>query len=227
MSSGKPRLQADADLARNRLLITIAGAIDKAELDRLYTDVRFCVADLQPGFDVITDLSQATLGHLSALPTFRKIMAYLAGNGVRDVVRVMNPDKLIHRQILNHGARVPGYKAMYATSRAEAEAMLGQSAKRAALRFSIPNQTVTLIADGNETVAQVIDISTGGCALLLHDPPAQGSEVIVAFSLDTHHFSLRSRIVRSDENGCAAAFEPADSEEHETLKGCLIAASRQ
>lgn len=227
MSTNKPRLQADADISRNRLLITIAGAVDKAELDRLYTDVRFCVADLKPGFDVITDLTQATLGHLSALPTFRKIMAYLASNGVRDVVRVMNPDNLIHRQILNHAARVPGYKAMYVTSREEAEGLLSQSSERTCLRFSIPDQTVTLLFDGEKKSGRLVDISAGGCAIDLPEPPPAGSEVTIAFTLAARDFSLRSRILRSNANDCAAAFASLDDEEREALTTSLIAATRQ
>lgn len=227
MSTNKPRLQADADISRNRLLITIAGAVDKAELDRLYTDVRFCVADLKPGFDVITDLTQATLGHLSALPTFRKIMAYLASNGVRDVVRVMNPDNLIHRQILNHAARVPGYKAMYVTSREEAEGLLSQSSERTCLRFSIPDQTVTLLFDGEKKSGRLVDISAGGCAIDLPEPPPAGSEVTITFTLAARDFSLRSRILRSNANECAAAFASLDDEEREALTTSLIAATRQ
>jgi hypothetical protein len=60
------------DLKKNRLYITIAGRLNKKDLDGLYTDIRFGVADLQPGFTVINDLTKCTLAALSGLPTFKK-----------------------------------------------------------------------------------------------------------------------------------------------------------
>lgn len=42
-------------LKKNRLYLKMAGEMSKRELEKLYTEVRFCVADLQPSFNVIAD----------------------------------------------------------------------------------------------------------------------------------------------------------------------------
>ena len=65
-------LKVKADIVKNRLYLAIGGKAVKKDLDKLYTDVRFYVADLRSGFDVITDLSECSLGHLNGVSTFRK-----------------------------------------------------------------------------------------------------------------------------------------------------------
>lgn len=73
-------LQVKPDINKNRLYLTISGKVTKKELDKLYTDLRFCVAELQPGFDALSDFSECKLGNLNGLPTFRKISIYLVEN---------------------------------------------------------------------------------------------------------------------------------------------------
>ncbi len=115
---------ATADLKKNRLYITIAGRLNKKDLDGLYTDIRFCVADLQPGFDVITDLTKCTLAALSGLPTFSKITDHLLANEVGRVIRIIDERKIVFRQILNSAAIMKGYTPVYVKSHEEAEEVL-------------------------------------------------------------------------------------------------------
>jgi hypothetical protein len=105
-------LKVKADISKNRLYFTIAGQAVKEEMDKLYTDVRFCVADLKPGFDVISDLSECNIGYLSGVPTFRKIMNFLITKEVGDVVRIINGKSLIFKQVLNLSSRICGYKPL-------------------------------------------------------------------------------------------------------------------
>jgi hypothetical protein len=121
----KPR--ATADLKKNRLHITIAGRLNKKDLDGLYTDIRFCVADLQPGFDVITDLSECTLAALSGFSTFNKITDHLLASKVGKVVRVIDERRTIFKQILNSASRIKGYSPIYVKSLEEAEEELKKS----------------------------------------------------------------------------------------------------
>ena len=51
-------LKVKADIIENRLYFKFSGKAEKDDLDKLYTDVRFLVADLTPGFDVIKDFSE-------------------------------------------------------------------------------------------------------------------------------------------------------------------------
>ncbi len=96
------------DIEKNRLYITISGRVSKKDLTKLYTDVRFGVGDLQPGFDVITDLSECKLAALSGIPTFLKITNYLIDNNVGQVIRVLKKNSLIFRQALNLAAKRTG-----------------------------------------------------------------------------------------------------------------------
>ncbi len=229
MSSEKPRLKVDADIGKNRLFFTVAGTVNKADLDRLYTDVRFCVADLRPGFDVITDLRGCHLGHLSALPTFKKIMHYLITHGVRDVVRVMNPDNLIHRQVVNFAARVPGYRAMYVNSMEEAEVLLEGSAKRGKLRFMLPDKSIVYTIDNQDTRAALIDISCSGCAIKSLPAPPIGRDLSVSLSFTRNdqelcNFTFASRITRELADGFAVEFSDISDADREALQACLTEA---
>ena len=77
MTGSKAKVRTD--IKKNRLYITLPTCINTKELEKIYSDVRFGVADLKPGFDVVTNLNHCSIGHLSAIPTLRKITAYLAG----------------------------------------------------------------------------------------------------------------------------------------------------
>jgi hypothetical protein len=113
-----------ADLKKNRLYITIAGRLNKKDLESLYTDIRFCVADLQPGFAVVNDLSECTLAALSGLPVFKKITDHLITNEVSEVIRIVDKRRIVFKQILNASAMMSGYTPVYATSLEEAEELL-------------------------------------------------------------------------------------------------------
>ena len=72
------RPKVKGDIKRNRLYITLSSDTRKNVLEKVYTEVRFCVADLKPGFDVVTDLSLCTIGHLNGISTLRKIWTILS-----------------------------------------------------------------------------------------------------------------------------------------------------
>ena len=120
-------LSAKANIAKNRLYITIAGRISKEDLDRLYTDVRFCVADLRPGFDVVNDLLDCPLAALNGIPTFKKIATYLAHNQVGRVVRVIKKRNIVFKQIVRVSAGMDDYKAIYVNSLEEANEALDKT----------------------------------------------------------------------------------------------------
>ena len=73
----KPRIKATANIAKNRLHITMSGNVDSKSLEKLYTDIRFCVADLKKGFEVISDISQCNILYVSSFPNYKKIIDYL------------------------------------------------------------------------------------------------------------------------------------------------------
>ena len=112
------------------------------DLDNLYTDIRFCVADLQPGFNVITDLSECTIAALNGLATFRKISGFLIENRVGTVVRVMNENSTMFRQFVNLTARMQGYKPIFVSTTEEAQAKLLEISGRSAARFVITSYSI-------------------------------------------------------------------------------------
>jgi hypothetical protein len=124
MTESKGRSKVRADIRRNRLYITLSGAISKKEVENIYTDIRFCVADLKPGFQVITDLTQARIGHLVGIPAFIKIMEYLAANKVGKVIRVVGKAKIILQQMSRITAMVKKYAPVYVSTMEEAENLL-------------------------------------------------------------------------------------------------------
>ncbi len=126
MAVSKRNSKVTADVKRNVLYITLSEAIQKKEVENIYTDIRFCVADLRPGFHVITDLTRARIGHLIGIPTFLKIMEYLAINKVGRVVRVVGKAKIILQQMSRAAALVKNYKPVYVSTLEEAEAMLAE-----------------------------------------------------------------------------------------------------
>ena len=165
MKGNSESLKVVANIARNRLYITIGDKLTKENLDKLYTDIRFCVADLTPGFDVVNDLSGCKLAALSGIPTFRKITNYLVTNGVGRVVRVIDERKIVFKQILNFAARIQGYSAIYVNTLEEAETKLIETQQRDGLRFYLHSQTVKYKIGETEGEGHLLDISTSGCAI--------------------------------------------------------------
>lgn len=115
-----------SDISKNRLYIKLSGTIRKKELGAIYTDVRFCVADLQPEFDVITDLRACRLGHLSAIPEFKRIVQYLVNKKVRKTIRVVGRTSLILKQVSRITKGITGYKPIYVSTIEEAEERLAE-----------------------------------------------------------------------------------------------------
>ena len=124
MAKDTSNSKVSADVKRNRLIIRLFGSVQKRDIERIYTDIRFCVADLKPGFAVITDLTEARIGHLAGIDTFIKITRYLSEKKVGPVVRVVGQAKVIFTQIAKLSQQISGYQAMYAKDMEEAEVIL-------------------------------------------------------------------------------------------------------
>jgi hypothetical protein len=115
-----------ANIKKKRLYITLQGIMSKKEAERIYTDIRFCVSDLTPGFAVITDLSACRIGHLNAIGVFRKIMDFLQEKEVGQVVRIVGEAKIIYLQMLKLSDKTKSYDPKYVKTPEEAEAYLDE-----------------------------------------------------------------------------------------------------
>lgn len=119
--------QVYSDIGQNRLYIILRGTISKAEITTIYTDIRFNVADLQPGFSVITEMSSARIGQLAGVPTFKKIADFLTASEVGTIVRVTGKPNLITKQLRRLTERIQGYTPIYVQTLEEAEQVLAES----------------------------------------------------------------------------------------------------
>jgi len=122
------------DTERNRLTITLGATISKAEIERIYAEIVVCVSELKPGFNVVTDLTQCKIGHLSGLQTFRKLMNLLLEKEVGKVVRVVGKAKLVFNQISRITEHMQGYRPIYVSTLQDAEEELSAKGKKAVIQ---------------------------------------------------------------------------------------------
>lgn len=233
MASTPKRSSATANIKKNILHITIAGTLSKKNLDKLYTDIRFCVADLKSGFDVVNDLSGCSLAALSGIPTFKKITNHLIDNDVGKVVRVIDERKIIFRQILNVAAKMQGYKATYVNSLEEAEEELIHAQKQDGLRFSLLGQPVVYTVDGKEGIGEISDISVSGCAIKHESIDSTMNELIslsTTFQKDENLlkvFETEAKVVWVERNKFAVKFQRVGDDLKEQLAERLVYESKR
>lgn len=159
-------VSAVANIKKNRLHITLKGSPSGKDAQKLYTEVRFGVADLSPGFDVINDMTECSVGAVSGLPTLRKIMHFLVSNKVGRVVRVIDKRKVIFRQLLNFIGTSQGYEDIQVGSLEEAEEILSKEDCRHTMRIRLYNQPIQYISGKERGNGQIKDLSLTGCKIV-------------------------------------------------------------
>ena len=217
----------------NRLSLFFIGRVTKKEMEKLYTDVRFSIADLQPGFDVISDLSKCLFIDLSGLAVFRKIVTYLITNEVGEVVRVMNRKRVISRQIVNLTLKMQGYIPVYVDSFDEAETHLNAFTKRNGIRFHLHNCEIKVIQDNSQAKGRIANISTSGCAVEAEGfVPEHNIPVTLLFSIGQNQenkvdFVINGDVVRADGNTFAVRFTEVDKAQQDKLWDCFVYESQK
>ncbi|PHR23184.1 MAG: hypothetical protein COA36_17235 [Desulfotalea sp.] len=213
--------KASVNFKKNRLTITFAETISKRSLDSLYTEIRFCVADLKPGFDVITDLSMCTLAALSGLGTFRKITNHLIANKVGRVVRVIDETKIIKKQLLNVAARSQCYRADIFNSIEAAEEYLALSADSSGLYFQLHEQSIDYVFNEMRGTGVVEFLSITECIVqVVSLPLKQGAKIELSIKFDKQEglleqMEVAAEVVRVEGNSFTAQYRDVD----EVLKG--------
>jgi hypothetical protein len=157
------KLNVKADIKKNRLHFTFSGNVFKQEMEKLYTDTRFCVADMKHGFDVISDYSECFLLHLSGVLSFRNKMNYLMANNAGEIIRIVNKKSIVYKQITNLSSVIWGYKPINVSTYEEAEIKLKNTIKRSGIRFHVNNLPVKYSSKNNEHSGNIKNISTSGC----------------------------------------------------------------
>jgi hypothetical protein len=220
--------KVEADFKRNRLHFTVPENITKKNLDRFYTELRFCVCDLNPNFDVVADFSKCSLMYLDSTGTLNSVMRYLVAKRIREKVRVVS-DNLFCKQLKNFTSRERIYEPTYVTSVQEAEHHLENNQRRNGLRIYLKERTAQCLVDGTEMGGPIINMSTSGCAM------EQGEEVLsltgegamLSFALRDSNsieqgFEIRSEIVRSEKGMIAMKFLDLDEDRKDILWNCLL-----
>lgn len=226
MLSAPPK--AYASIEKNRLYITISGELNRKNIDKLYTEIRFCVADLRPGFAVVTDLSDCTMAALSGIPTFRKISNYLVTNEVGRVVRVVNKKKLILKQLVNFTTRMNGYKADLFNSLEEAENALSYAERRDGLRFILHQHPIKFSIGSQEGNGFLCDISISGCAIQTTErKPEVLDKTFLSMEFNIHEkmmgiLEIKADVIWVKRETFGARFENMSNEQKELLRERLV-----
>ncbi|MGL1933142.1 MAG: PilZ domain-containing protein [Desulfotalea sp.] len=215
------------DIKNNRLNLAFRGIIAKKELAELYTEVRFGVADLQDGFNVISDFSECRLMFLNGLPTFRKIFQYILSKKSGEIVRVVDPKRIITKQILNASLLKRGYKPIYASTIEEAEEKITKHANRDGLRFELHKQSAEILHDDKKHDGHLLNLSTSGCAITSTSlQPNQGDELEVKFAFagksSSDVFNLNGKVVRAESDSFSMNFAVLDSQKKTLLWRHLV-----
>jgi len=218
MANARALVKASANIKKNRLHVTISGNVDPKSLEKLYTEVRFCVADLKKGFEVISDISQCNILYISSLPVYKKIIDFLIANNVGEIVRVIKQDNVSFKQIVNFSDKIKSVRPIYAESKEDAERRLDQCIKRDGIRLELNNMQLQYEINNEVGSGTVVDISVSGCAVESPTIPlAAGDAIIVTINFDQHatlrsHFQLKARVVRMGGQMFAAQFLDLDEE---------------
>ncbi len=227
------KARVKVDINQNRLLFAFFGKIEKKEMEKLYTDVRFCVSDLTAGFDVMSDYSECKLLHLDSIPVLKNIMSYLIEKKMREIVRIIDRKKISCIQIVNLGLRIQGYMPIYVSSVDEADEKLRLIVKRNALRLIISNTLAECEFNNDIKKSKIANISTTGCLVLMDAIPlAKETKINLRFQLMLESesyktFNINGEVVRSDENSFAVKFIELDNDQKNLLWKCLLYESRR
>ena len=127
MSPPARKSSVTANIGENRLLISLRGILTKKDVEALYTDIRFCVSDLKPEFNVITDMTECRFGHLAGIGSFRKIVEFLLSKKVAKIVRIVGRSRIIFQQLDKLAGKREGYTVEYVSTFAEAESLLSSA----------------------------------------------------------------------------------------------------
>jgi len=225
--TGLSKAKIRADIKKNRLCITLPTSTNIKELERIYADIRFGVADLQPGFDVITDLSYCAIGYVSAIPMLRKIMSYLATHQVGRVVRVVGDMNLVLKQLIALSLRYQCYKPVYVLTMEEAEEELRYPIKPDGIRFQLHDKQLHYLINGAQIQGDIIDISTSGCAIRGRaDDLSIGMILSVTFELGSKDgelspYSLQAEVIRVHNEMFAVQFTGMDESQKRQLYDSL------
>lgn len=119
------------DHARSRVYLVLDGYIQDDEAHREADRVIKEVGELEPPFDVISDISTFKPGSPKAAAEMIRAQEAMVKRGLRFTVRIVSDDGVVAKMQLDRTSRVTGIKADYVTSLRAAEDLLAEKVKKA------------------------------------------------------------------------------------------------
>lgn len=217
-----------SDIKKNRLYITMSSTATKKEMGKIYTEIRFCVADLKPGFDVVNDLSHCQIVYLDSLDIYKKIIAYLVDFKVGRIIRVSANKSLALKQSLAFADKFNSFKPINVKSLEEADRELNQSAQQENLRFNIHHRRAYYLSDDKEEQGKLIDLALVGCTVEGKTSMlSENQEITLRIPLchkgdSLATFNLLSKITTVEEKQFSVLFVDLDEEQKKELHQCLV-----
>nr|WP_321467655.1 PilZ domain-containing protein [uncultured Desulfobulbus sp.] len=194
-------------------------------MDKLYTDVRFLVADLSPGFGVISDLAEYDFS-LPEVAPYKKITNYLLTNGLGEVVQVIRGDSLLYDQAERHSLQEFGLRPIFAKTNREADEKLTANAQRKRIRFYTNNVAIRYASQDKVGTGSLRDISTGGCSVEMATLPVAVGDTFhleIAPNRTDSTFSAKALIIRVQNDSFSAKFDELDQSQKSEMWKLLIA----
>jgi hypothetical protein len=219
----KPKVKAAANISKNRLNISISGNVTAKSLDKLFIDIRSCVADLKNNFEVIENIYQCNLLYIESLQVYKKIINFLISNKVGEMIRIVKVDNISSKQIIKFSEKIHCQKILCAESEKEAEERLLLLIKRDGIRFRVDSLFFEYEIGNQKGIGSVIDISTSGCAIDSPTIPLSiGAELFVTLIFDDHKtllsmFKIKAQVVRVNDQMFATQFLDFDDDKKELL----------
>nr|WP_320012627.1 PilZ domain-containing protein [uncultured Desulfobulbus sp.] len=219
---------ARADAVSNRLHLTISGKIDIQALELLFVEVQKAVAQLQPGFEVVNDISQCKFIYVNSLPIYKKIIDFLLTQKTGEIIRIVQSDNISCKQIMSFSDQIHCYQPLYASSSHEAEELLKTVKPRQGIRLQLKHLQMAYDSAAGSGEAMLVDISTTGCAVTQAKPilpVGTQFEGYIAFSPHPPllgRIQLKAKVVRTNNLGFAASFIDLSDDFREQLYQRLI-----
>lgn len=211
------------NIGKNILFIYFPQRIDEKILNSAYTDIRFCVKDLQKGFNVVVDYSKCSTIHINGIKILKKIIQFLVSNKIGEIIRVISSGNISSKQLTNFFRKINCYKYINVNNIDEANTLIENSKKRNGIRFIINNLVSEFEIEGKFFSGNVVDISTSGLAISCHEIyPVENTLVNIIIMFDDHDdlisiFQVKSRVIRSRGEVFAVNFIDIDDNLAESL----------
>lgn len=116
----------EADTEKNRLYIELSGFLDAEESENSTDAVAEAVRELDEGFDVITDISEAQPGDTEAVENIKRGKEAVASHGAAAAVRIASESTSTTGQMQFERAGDEPYAVAMADSVEKAEKLLDQ-----------------------------------------------------------------------------------------------------